>query len=327
LSGKNPDKVQNNIDERTEIQNHFNDKILHFNDERRYLLTFPAPLFLRSHSQKVRNRRINSINIKWIPIIFLGSYFCNMKKALDRFSHQSKAYKDHRPTYPEELFKYIYSFCNAKNTCWDCGTGNGQVAIVLSKSFAHVFASDISKQQIRHAVHRDNIEYSVQRAEQTSFVSDSFDLITVAQAVHWFDLEAFNHEVQRVLKPNGIIAIWGYGLLRINSEIDPIILHFYNNIIGAYWDKERDYIDLKYSTIPFNFNEIHIKDTFKIETSWTLLELEGYFNSWSSVQNFMKKNNGQNPVDQLIKDISLKWNTPRQKITFPIFMRLGRNAK
>ncbi|MEQ8220120.1 MAG: class I SAM-dependent methyltransferase [Arenibacter sp.] len=250
-----------------------------------------------------------------------------MKRKLDRFYEQSKIYSQYRPTYPARLYQYIYSFCEAKNACWDCGTGNGQVAVVLSKSFAQVFASDISKQQIQQAVRLDNIEYTVQRAEQTSFVNDSFDLITVAQAVHWFDLHAFNHEVKRVLKPNGIIAIWGYGLLRINAEIDPIILHFYNNIIGAYWDKERDYIDLKYSSIPFNFDEIDIKDTFKIETSWTLLELEGYFNSWSSVQNFMKKNNGHNPVDQLIKEISLKWNSLRQKITFPIFMRLGRNAK
>ncbi|MCK0145080.1 class I SAM-dependent methyltransferase [Arenibacter sp. F26102] len=246
-----------------------------------------------------------------------------MKKALDRFSQQSKNYKDYRPTYPEGMFKYIYSFCNTRNTCWDCGTGNGQVAAVLSNSFKQVFATDISQQQINNAILKPNIHYSVQRAEKTIFPDHYFDLITVAQAVHWFDLPSFNKEVNRVLKPNGIIAIWGYGLLKINPEIDAIINHFYQHIIGAYWDKERDYIDQSYSSIPFNFNEVVIEKTFKIETQWTIDQLQGYFNSWSSVQNYKDKNKGDSPVEQLIMDIAPKWNTGHQQITFPIFIRIG----
>ena len=246
-----------------------------------------------------------------------------MKKALDRFSIQSKIYKDHRPTYPEVLLKYIYSFCDAMNTCWDCGTGNGQVAALLSNSFDQVFATDISQQQIKNAITKPNIHYSVQRAEKTTFPDHYFDLITVAQAVHWFDLPSFNKEVNRVLKPNGIIAIWGYGLLKINPEIDAIVNHFYQHIIGEYWDKERDYIDQNYSTILFNFNEIDLEKTFKIETQWTIDQLQGYFNSWSSVQNYKDKNKGNNPVEQLIKDITPKWNTRQHQITFPIFIRIG----
>ena len=246
-----------------------------------------------------------------------------MKKALDRFSKQSKTYKDYRPTYPEELFKYIYSFCNAKNTCWDCGTGNGQVAAFLSNSFDQVFATDISLQQIQNAISKPNIRYSVQRSEKTTFPDQYFDLITVAQAVHWFDLPRFNQEVNRVLKPNGVIAIWGYGLLKINPEIDAIVNHFYQHIIGAYWDKERDYIDQNYSTVQFNFDEVDIKKSFKIETQWTIAQLQGYFNSWSSVQNYKEKNNGINPVENLIKDIAPKWNTRQQQITFPLFLRMG----
>jgi ubiquinone/menaquinone biosynthesis C-methylase UbiE len=130
-----------------------------------------------------------------------------MKKALDRFSKQSKNHKDYRPIYPEALFKYIYSYCNAMKNCLDRGTGNGQVASKLSESFNQVFATYISPEQIKHATHKPNIKYSAQRAEKTLFQDQYFDLITVAQAVHWFDLLAFNKEVNRVLKPNDIVAI------------------------------------------------------------------------------------------------------------------------
>ena len=246
-----------------------------------------------------------------------------MKKALDRFSQQSRTYKNYRPTYPEELLNYIYSFCNAKSSCWDCGTGNGQVAALLSHSFEQVFATDISQQQIQNAITKPNIHYSVQRAENTTFPNHYFDLITVAQAVHWFDLPFFNKEVNRVLKPNGIIAIWGYGLLKINPEIDAIVNHFYEHIIGSYWDRERGYLDQNYTTIPFNFNELDIKKNFKIETQWTIHVLDGYFNSWSSVQNYKEKNKGKNPVDKLIKAIAPIWNSGKQPISFPIFLRMG----
>lgn len=175
---------------------------------------------------------------------------------------------------------------------------------MLSDTFDQVFATDISQQQIKHAVPKPNIQYSVRRAEITSFPNQYFDLITVAQAVHWFDLPAFNKEVNRLLKPNGLIAIWGYGLLKINLEIDVIVNHFYQHIIGAYWDKERAYIDLNYSNIPFYFDEIDVQESFNIETQWTIDQLRGYFNSWSSVQNYKDNNNGHNPVDELINKIT-----------------------
>ncbi|MCM4169994.1 class I SAM-dependent methyltransferase [Arenibacter sp. TNZ] len=250
-----------------------------------------------------------------------------MKKALDRFSVQSRTYKEFRPTYPEALYKYIYANCISKVTCWDCGTGNGQVAAVLSDTFDQVFATDISEQQIKHAVPKPNIKYSVQRAEITCFPNQYFDLITVAQALHWFDLPAFNKEVNRLLKPNGLIAIWGYGLLTIDLEIDVIVNHFYQHIIGGYWDKERAYIDLNYSNIPFHFDEIDIQESFNIETQWTIDQLRGYFNSWSSVQNYKDNNNGHNPVDELINKIAPIWTSKVKKIVFPIFIRAGHPNK
>ena len=242
-----------------------------------------------------------------------------MKIPIDKFSRQSEIYKKFRPTYPIELIEYINTLCRSKEASWDCGTGNGQVAQILAKSFKKVYATDISENQLKHAPLKENIIYKVERAEKTSFPDHSFDLITIAQAIHWFDLDAFNKEVKRVLKPDGIIAVWGYGLLKINPEIDKIIADFYKNIIGGYWNKERRHIDSHYKSINFDFEEIDVQQKFHIQTQWTLFQLEGYFNSWSSIQNYMEQNNGCNPVEALIKEILKKWNTEFKQINFSVF--------
>ncbi|NJB72349.1 ubiquinone/menaquinone biosynthesis C-methylase UbiE [Saonia flava] len=247
-----------------------------------------------------------------------------MKDALDKFSKQSTTYKKFRPTYPTDLFNFLYSKCPNKNIAWDCGTGNGQVALILSKSFEKVLATDISEKQIQNAEQKENIFYFLERAEKTSILSNSIDLITVAQAIHWFDLAAFNKEAKRVLKPNGVIAIWGYGLLRVNPKINEIIDSFYINEIGKYWNEERKHVDNGYSSILFDFNEIKIPEKFQIQTNWNLEQLEGYFNSWSSVQNYIEQR-GINPVDELIKKISFEWKSEIQQVNFPIFIRVGNN--
>ncbi|TYP97476.1 methyltransferase family protein [Tenacibaculum adriaticum] len=246
-----------------------------------------------------------------------------MKNTLDKFSKQAAIYKKFRPTYPAELFDFIYSKCSNKDVAWDCGTGNGQVASILAESFKKVYATDISEKQIQNATRKENIFYSVDRAEKTSLPSNSIDLITVGQAMHWFDFAAFNKEAKRVLKPNGIIAIWSYGLLRVNTKINEIIDNFYTNIVGKYWNVERRHIDNNYDSIQFDFDEINISEKFQIQVTWSLEQLKGYINTWSSVQNYMEQNNGNNPVDELIKEIAKEWKTDVKQITFPIFLRIG----
>ena len=247
-----------------------------------------------------------------------------MKKPLDRFSTQAESYKKYRPTYPSNLYDEIFEHVSFFDTCWDCATGNGQVATVLASKFKKVFATDISENQLVQAQPISNVKYSVQLAEKTNFPDHHFDLITVGQAIHWFDFEAFNMEVKRVLKPNGVIAFWGYGLIKVDDPIDAITSVFDSEIVGPYWDVERRHIDHAYSTIPFDFEPIECKDAYFIQEEWDLNRLEGYFNSWSCVQNFIKKNN-QNPVPDLMKRISSYWKEEEiKKVRFPIFLRMGR---
>ncbi|MCB0730356.1 MAG: methyltransferase domain-containing protein [Ignavibacteriae bacterium] len=242
----------------------------------------------------------------------------------DKFSVQSKIYADFRPTYPKELVGYISSYCKERTLAWDVGTGNGQFAFLLSEYFQKVYATDLSANQIENARQNSKIIYKVEHAEKSNFPDKQFDLITVAQALHWFNLEKFFTEVNRTLKPKGIFAAIGYSLIKISPDIDKVINDFYTNVIGKYWDPERKLVDEKYKNIHFPFNEITNNKHFKITADWTINNLEGYLNSWSAVQNFIKINN-YNPVPKVIKNIiPLLKDKNLFKVKFPIFMRIYR---
>jgi len=239
----------------------------------------------------------------------------------DLFSSTAKEYAVFRPTYPKELYEFIYKHVAHFDMAWDCGTGNGQVARDLSKRFNKIVATDISAKQIENAYTSSNISYLI-AAEEIDFPEKNFDLITVAQAIHWFDREKFYTEVKRVGKHEARLAVWGYGLLSINKDIDPVLQNFYKNNIGLYWDNERKLIDEHYDTISFPFEEIHVPE-FKLSFEWTLDELGGYLSTWSSVQKFYTIHK-INPVEGFIEKIRPSWNSDRMTITFPLFLRLGK---
>src|SRR5690242_14801535 len=175
----------------------------------------------------------------------------------DNFSRQAADYAKYRPDYPSSLFDFILSKVQDRNSAWDCATGNGQTAKMLANYFQKVYATDISQKQLDNAVSANNIIYEMQPAESTSFEDNSFDLVTVSQALHWLQFDRFYAEVNRVTKNNGWIAVWTYSLPAISSEIDRIIDHeFYKAVIGPYWDAERKHVDAHYTTIPFPFKEI-----------------------------------------------------------------------
>ena len=210
-----------------------------------------------------------------------------------------------------------------KGTAWDCGTGNGQTAQELAKHFHQVWATDISEQQIAHAKQAENIIYSVQPAEHTSFPANTVDLVTISQALHWFRFGEFYDEVKRVGREGGWIVAWMYSLIRITPRIDELVNEqYYVQTLGEYWDKERRYVDENYSGLPFPFEEIETP-VFRSEFNWTLEELAGYLNTWSALQKFIDANHF-NPVDELIKKLAPFWKTKKMKIIFPVHMRMGK---
>lgn len=241
----------------------------------------------------------------------------------DNFSSVAENYREFRPGYPEELFDFIYAKLAAYESAWDVGTGNGQVASVLSKQFSHVLATDISLQQLAHAVKADNITYKQQSAEEPLSPYQQFDLIIVAQAIHWFRFEDFYRNVQKYLKPDGLFAAIGYGLLHINPTADDIIRSFYSGTLRNYWDPERKYIDDCYRSIPFPFVECPVPSldmTYEKDLDW----LCGYLSTWSAVEHY-KKNGNADPIPGLRHALSASLPEKENfRVSFPILLRAGK---
>jgi SAM-dependent methyltransferase len=239
----------------------------------------------------------------------------------DNFSTQAEDYSKFRPKYPPEMIEYIVSFAKNKEAALDVATGNGQVAAALAKYFTKVYATDLSREQLEHAVKADNIVYKEAKAEETDFEDNQFDMIVVAQGIHWFDFDAFYKEVYRTLKPDGIFVAMGYGLFFTNEHSHKILSHFYHDIIGPYWDPERRYLDENYTTIPFPFDEINVI-RFNNSLTWTFEQLTGYLETWSAVQHYIKKN-GTNPVDIIREKLKESWEQNNNEVTFPMLLRIG----
>jgi len=239
----------------------------------------------------------------------------------DYFSTQSREYATFRPVYPEALYNFIFEHVSHKMTAWDCATGNGQVAWYLAKHFEKVYATDISQSQLDYALLAPNISYARIAAEKTNFKDNQFDLITVAQALHWFDHEAFYREAMRVGKPGALLAVWGYGLLKIDPILDVLIWDFYETIVGPYWDEARKLVEREYRSLSIPFQEIKAP-TFSILSHWTPVQLSGYLSSWSATQTYKEKN-GRDPVPPFMSSIQKHWPEGERKISFPIFSRMG----
>lgn len=241
--------------------------------------------------------------------------------AIDLFSGHADQYAQYRIDYPAELYNFILARVPERQVAWDCATGNGQVAGALAEVFAQVEATDISETQLTQAVQKSNVHYQVGPAEQTTFPDRHFDLITVAQALHWFEVDAFHAEVKRVAKPGGIIAEWGYGLNQVNDSVDALVLDFYRNRVGPYWDMRRRLIDEQYATLAFPFADMQ-QAHFVVRRQWTLDRFLNYLRTWSSVQKY-KFENGDDPVTALGNDLLPVWGDGEQEVRFPVFLRVG----
>jgi hypothetical protein len=241
----------------------------------------------------------------------------------DNFSTASNLYAQYRPGYPDAFYEYLNTIKTGSENAWDCGTGNGQVAVRISSMFKQVYATDISQAQINNAPKLPNIHYTIQPAERTDFKDHFFDLIIVAQAIHWFEFDLFYAEVKRTAKNNALFVVLGYGQLKISTELDPVINELYAGILGTYWDKERKYVDEGYQTIPFPF-EVLPAPYFENTYVWTFAHLIGYLNTWSAVKHYIQQN-GTNPIDLVFKQLQKSWgNAEKRVINFPLLLRIGK---
>ena len=240
----------------------------------------------------------------------------------DLFSGNSQQYQQARPQYSSEILEAILAYVPERSVAWDCGAGSGQFTQLLVPHFTHVLATDLSEQQLQHAPSFANVRYLQASAEQCLCESNTVDLVCVAQAIHWFDFEAFYAEVKRVLKPEGVIAVIGYGLIQLqDKELHQALQQLYFETLKGYWDPERRYIDEQYQTIPFPFQELPVP-ALALNYTWSSAQFMQYLATWSGLQHYQHAQ-PDDPLYDMRQILATKGN-PLLKLSFPILLRLGR---
>lgn len=244
----------------------------------------------------------------------------------DHFSTQSSSYAQFRPRYPTDLYEYLSSLVPAATTVWDCATGNGQAAQDLANRFGRVIATDASARQVAAALPHPGVDFRVATAERSGLPDASIGLITVAQALHWFDLSSFYSEARRVLVTGGILAVWAYGIQNVEDpQINEIVMDYYSRVVGSYWPPERQLVESGYRTIPFPFEEL-TPPSFQMQESWSLEQLLGYFSSWSATVRCLQAT-GRDPLQDLRHRLAEPWGDPAKprRVLWPLALRVGRS--
>jgi SAM-dependent methyltransferase len=241
----------------------------------------------------------------------------------DHFSSHAERYAAHRPTYPAALVDYLAGVAPALDIALDCGCGTGQLSVPLAARFARVVATDASAAQIQNAEAHPRVEYRTAPAERSGLRDASADLITVAQAAHWLDLDRFYDEARRVARPGGALAMISYGVVEVEGRPDAVVHRFYYDIIGSYWPPERRHVDAGYRTLPFPFPELD-PPRLAIEVSWSLPDFIGYVDTWSAVR-AAEQQVGREMIDVFFRDLAEAWgdSATRRGVRWPLAVRVG----
>ncbi|ETI66638.1 class I SAM-dependent methyltransferase [Neobacillus vireti] len=162
-------------------------------------------------------------------------------KSTEKFTDKAEVYAKHRPGYTHEYIEYLLTATslNAGNVVADIGSGTGILSRQLLESGLTVIGVEPNGDMrtiAEKALKRNSRFISVNAAaEHTTLDDNSVDLVTAAQAFHWFDKEKFKQECQRILKPNAKVAlVWNSrdGSSALNMESAEICQRYCPNFKG-----------------------------------------------------------------------------------------------
>lgn len=242
----------------------------------------------------------------------------------DHFSGHAADYARHRPRYPAALFEWLAAQSAGHELAWDAGAGNGQAARSLARYFDTVHATDASAEQVANASPAEGVVFAVEPAERSSLPDDSADLVTVGQALHWFEVDRFHTEARRVLRPGGLYADWCYALSRVDPEVDAVVDRLYRDIVGPWWPPERRLLENGYQDLPVPFDPV-AAPAFRMAVPMALADFTGYLRTWSACKRY-QHDKGYDPVDMVAADLAAAWGDPgaRRTVHWPLTVRTGR---
>lgn len=221
------------------------------------------------------------------------------------------------------MFAWLATLCVGHELAWDCATGNGQAARSLVLFFDNILATDASREQIAAAEQHPKVEYRVAPAENSGLDADSVDLITVAQALHWFDIAGFFAEARRVLKPGGVLAVWSYERTSLPPECFDVIEKAYAET-APYWAPERKLVENHYRDITMPMPEIPA-EAFEMELDWTAEQMLAYMRTWSGTQHYMQAK-GNDPIALFEQELRENWGPQSRNVRWPLTLKVCQKA-
>ncbi len=240
----------------------------------------------------------------------------------DHFSGHAADYARYRPHYPSDLYDWLARISPGQALAIDCATGNGQAAAGLANHFAQVLATDASAQQIAAARSVPGVRFQVAAAHSCPIEDGSADLVTVAQALHWFDLDAFYREVHRVLRPQGVLAVWCYQLAQVDPSIDALVYRYYTDTVGDYWPPERAAVEHAYRGMGPSWPTIDAP-AFTMRCEWSVAQMLGYLASWSASRR-AADTQGRDPLADLKRELPTLWGEQPRPVRWPLQLRAWR---
>lgn len=243
----------------------------------------------------------------------------------DHYGGHAADYLKYRPSYPDDLYQQLSALAPHRDLAWDCGTGNGQAAVRLAQDFNRVLATDLCALQLDQAKAHQRVDYQCREAHLSGLDSNSVALITAASAVHWFEHESFYAEVQRVLSPQGILAVWTYAPDLVSPQpVANIVRHYANVTLEGDWPLGLEWVTRRYQDLPFPFPDVPLKP-ISFPLRWTLDELMGWIGTWSGTKRHQQRT-GSCFLEDLRRELLCVWPGPSgtsANLVMPLYYRIG----